>query len=268
MALVLVLLPLVIFEEKLIYFPARDPAGSFDPAQMGLAGAREVETQAEDGVRLHAWWAPAEPERAVVLFLHGNAGNLTHRSDHVRLLREIGCSTLLLDYRGYGKSEGSPSERGLAKDARAGHALAFSLGAKPERLVILGESIGAAVALGLALERPCAAVVLVSPFTSIAEMRSRVIPLLPVEWVMRTKHDNIGRVPRLDRPLLVIHGEEDEIVPFGMGRRVFDAAGTALASPPPREFVALPGTGHNDVPDMGGRRYREAIREFVGRHCR
>jgi fermentation-respiration switch protein FrsA (DUF1100 family) len=165
---------------------------------------------------------------------------------------------LLFDYRGYGRSEGSPDEEGTYRDARAAHRWLVEEKRVPRgRLVLFGESLGSAVALDLALSRPCRALVLESPFASVRAMARAVYPFLPLSALVRTRYENEAKAPRLRVPLLVLHGERDEIVPFAQGRRVFAAA------PEPKRFYAIPGAGHNDTYLVGGDAYWDAVRDFL-----
>ena len=247
----------LIFERRFIYYPERDHEAT--PTQMGLPG-EDVALVAEDGVRLHGWYLPVKDARLTVLFNHGNAGNISHRLDRALLLQaKLQASVLLYDYRGYGKSEGSPDEEGTYRDARAAHRfLVEEKKVAPAALVIMGESLGSAVALDLALAKPAAGLVLEAPFTSVPDM-VRTTPLFALAPLVRTRYDNLGKVARLERPLLVLHGDRDEVVPFRLGRRLFEAARQ------PKTFVAVPGAGHNDVFLIGGDAYWRAIADFLSR---
>jgi fermentation-respiration switch protein FrsA (DUF1100 family) len=196
--------------------------------------------------------------KVTVLLAHGNAGNLSHRLDRTIFLQSrLGADVLLFDYRGYGRSEGRPDEEGTYRDARAAHRwLTEVRGVTPDRLVLFGESLGSAVALELALARPCRALVLESPFTSVPDMAAVVLPFLPRSFV-RTQYDNLGKIGRLRVPLLVLHGDGDEVVPFAQGRRLFEAA------PEPKRFFSIPGAGHNDTYIVGGDAYWRTVADFV-----
>ena len=248
---------MLIFERKLIYFPQR--AHDVTPRQLGLA-FEDLTLTAEDGVRIHAFYLPPPGEpRWTVLFAHGNGGNLSHRLDRALFLQsKLGAAVLLFDYRGYGRSEGSPDEEGTYRDARAAHRWLVEQKRVPlDRLVIFGESLGSAVALDLALVRPSRALVLESPFASVPAMARAVYPFLPLWPFVRTRYDNEAKAPRLTVPLLVLHGDRDEVVPFAQGRRVFEAA------PGPKRFFAIPGAGHNDTYIVGGEAYWNVVRDFL-----
>jgi hypothetical protein len=246
---------LLVFEKHLIYFPMR--AHDLTPAQLGLPH-HELELSAEDGTRLHGWFLPAKGSRRAVLVCHGNAGNVSHRLDRALLIqRHLAADVLLFDYRGYGLSEGSPDEAGTYRDARAAYRWLREHGQGPERIVLFGESLGSAVALELALGADAGALVLESAFTSIPQMARTVYWFLPVWPLVRTRYDNLAKIPRLRVPLFVLHGDRDEIVPFAQGRRLFDAA------PEPKRFYAIPGASHNDTYLVGGEPYWRALREFL-----
>jgi len=248
---------MLLLERKLIYFPQREH--DLVPRDLGLA-FEDLALTAEDGVRIHAWYLPPPGEpRWTVLLAHGNGGNISHRLDRTLFLQsKVGAAVLLFDYRGYGRSEGSPDEEGTYRDARAAHRWLVEEKRVPrERLVLFGESLGSAVALDLALSRPCRALVLESPFASVPAMARAVYPFLPLSALVRTRYENEAKAPRLRVPLLVLHGERDEIVPFAQGRRVFAAA------PEPKRFYAIPGAGHNDTYLVGGDAYWDAVRDFL-----
>jgi len=235
-----------------LYQPSKFPRGNWD-IQPEL-GASDVWLETEDGKRLHAWWIPIDQPRAVTLFLHGNAGNLSHRESHIRELTAAGSSVLILDYRGYGKSKGRPSEKGLYADAAAGYRHLVDSGFSPSQIVVQGESLGTAVAVELASRYPCGGVVLEAPFTSIGDMASRVIPVVGKLFVWG--FDSLGKIKNLSVPILVLHGTGDEVVPFDMGRTLYEAARE------PKWFWAIEGAGHNDIVEMAGDAYRDRLAAF------
>jgi len=253
---VVVLAGPVLLEKRLIYFPFRTLEAT--PGDLGLR-FEDVRLVADDGVALHGWFLPVEGSRFTVLMAHGNAGNISHRLDRALLIQaKLKADVFLFDYRGYGRSEGSPDEPGTYRDGRAAYRyLAGQHGLDPRRIVLFGESLGAAVALQLALESPCRALVLESPFASIPEMARTVLPFWPLGALLRTRYDNVGKIGGLKVPLLVLHGEDDRTVPFAQGRRVFAAA------PEPKRFFAIPAAGHNDTYVTGGDAYWQAWREFL-----
>jgi hypothetical protein len=246
---------IVLFETRLIYFPSR--AKDVTPTALGLA-FEDVSLTAEDGVRLHGWFLPVRDARLTILLSHGNAGNIGDRLDRALLFQSrLRASVLLYDYRGYGSSQGSPDEAGTYRDVRA--AYQYLVEAKkldPRRLVLFGESLGSGVALELAVAQPAAALVLEAPFTSVPDM-ARATVFAPLAPFVRTRYDNLAKVSRLRMPLLVLHGDRDEVVPFAQGRRLFEAA------PEPKRFFAIPGAHHNDAYFVGGEAYWRALGEFL-----
>ena len=247
------------FEERLIFFPSRHPEGDWHPRGLTV---EEAEFTAADGVRLHGWFCPMENPRAVVLMSHGNAGNITHRADEIQLWqRHLNVSVFIYDYRGYGRSEGSPNEAGVYADARAAYRwLTEEKQIPPDQIVLRGESIGSAVSLQLALEVPHRALIMQSPFTSAVEMGERSFPWLPVRWIMRNRFDNLAKIGDYRGPVLIQHGVRDSIVPFDMGQRLFEQAND------PKQFHAVELADHNDVPFMGGEAYFQTIDDFLNTH--
>jgi uncharacterized protein len=256
----LVAVPLALlwlFQRHLIYFPL---AQAVPPVATVLPGAEEVAFTTADGLRLHGWFAaPAGTDRrATVLVFNGNAGDRSFRAPLAAALARAGYAVLLFDYRGYGRNPGSPSEQGLTADARAARAyVAARPDVDPKRLVYFGESLGAAVALALAVEQPPAALVLRSPFTSLADMGRLHYPFLPTGPLLRDRFDSLGRVGRLACPVLVVAGAEDRIVPPEHSRRLYAAA------PEPKRFVLIPGADHNDAELLAGGRLMDEVRAFL-----
>jgi fermentation-respiration switch protein FrsA (DUF1100 family) len=243
----------MIFEESLIYFPTRYPDGDWEPTQIAVEDAW---FRASDGTKLHGWYVAHDDPQAFVLFCHGNAGNVSHRADQIRLLSElVRVSVLCLDYRGYGRSEGRPNERGVLSDARAARKwLAQRAGIDEKEIVLLGRSLGGAVIVDLASKDGARALVLESTFTSVPDMAAHYYPWLPVRMVLRTRLDALGKISNYHGPLFQSHGEADSIVPCHFGRRLFEAANQ------PKEFFNIPGGDHNELPP---RQYYEALRRFL-----
>lgn len=235
-----------------IYYPLKFPEGLWNV--QAEVGATDVWLRTSDGVRLHGWWIPAGDSRVATLFFHGNAGNITHRVDRMREIPAAGSAVLMLDYRGYGKSEGRPTEKGLYADAEAGYQHLLGAGYPPERIVVHGESLGTAVAVDLATRRPCAGVVLEAPFPSARAVASRILPFLGPLVVSGL--DSRRKIRQLRAPLLVLHGDRDEVLPFDLGRALFEAA------PEPKWFWQVTGAGHNDLLQVAGPQYRKRLQEF------
>jgi uncharacterized protein len=257
-AIVVVILGVVwLAQRSLIYFPdGRVPA----PAAVGLPSAQVVGYQTEDGLDLEAWFVPARApaaDRTIVMF-NGNAGNRANRAPLAALFAEYGWATLLVDYRGYGGNPGLPSERGLQRDARAAiRYLASRRDVDLARVVYFGESLGAAVAIELATEFPPAALILRSPFASLAATGQHHYPFLPVRLLLRDRYASIDRIAAIDGPKLFIAGNEDRIVPFEDTQSLFDAAGE------PKRLVVIPGADHNDEALFSGPALLRAVREFL-----
>jgi fermentation-respiration switch protein FrsA (DUF1100 family) len=216
-------------------------------------GATDVWLDTSDGVRIHAWQV-SHGDSLVTLFFHGNAGNLTYREPHFREIAAAGSSILMLDYRGYGKSAGRPTEHGLYADAGAAYDYLLKAGYRPGQIVIHGESLGTAVAVDLASRRPCAGVVLEAPFTSARDVAQTVLPFIgpAVIWGFNSRQ----KIDRIHAPILFIQGERDEIIPLRLGQALYAAA------PEPKSFWAVPGAGHNDIVEVGGQAYGLRLRAF------
>ena len=243
-------------EQMFLYFPDRELVAT--PAAMSLA-YEDVFFSAADGTRLHGWYLPGEPGEPVLVFCHGNAGNISHRVDNLRLLRKLGLTVFIISYRGYGRSEGTPSEEGTYSDMRGALSWLQGRGWTAEQMIYFGRSVGAGVALQLALEQPPGALVLESPFTSIPAMGRLHYSLLWTlgGWAVDARYDNLEKIGRLKSPLLVFHGELDEIVPHRMGKELFERA------PQPKSFYSITGAGHNDTYGAGGAAYWQRWRALV-----
>jgi uncharacterized protein len=257
LALVLVVIALAwLFQRRLIYLaePGKVPA-----VATILRSGEDVAFETADGLRLRAWFVPAGGQsQATVLVLNGNAGNRAARAPLAAELSRAGLSVLLLDYRGYGGNPGSPSEPGLLADARAAQAYLTARGdVDPARLVYFGESLGAAVAVQLAVERPPMALVLRSPFTSLADVARLHYPFLPVRLLLKDRYPTIGQVGGLRCPVLVLAGARDGIVPPEQSRRL------AEAIPERKRFVLIPGADHNSFELLAGQRMIGEVVRFV-----
>jgi fermentation-respiration switch protein FrsA (DUF1100 family) len=244
------------FQRRLIYFPDAGPVER--PTGPGWDGLEDVEIPTEDGVTLCAWYLPGPGDLTALVF-HGNAGHRGHRTELVQGLRRLGLGVLLPDYRGYGGSGGTPSEEGLYADARA--CRRWLQARAPGRFVYVGSSIGTGVAVDLAAREAPAGLVLLAPFPSLRAVARRAYPIFPVGPFLRDRYPSIDKIGEIACPLLVVHGEADAIVPLELGRALFDEA------PEPKRFVAVPGAGHNDLIDRGGRATFEALRAFLGECC-
>jgi uncharacterized protein len=254
------LLLLRLNESRLIYFPGAERKLLASPAHLGLPIQR-VQFEAEDGIRLVSWVIPAAAggKGFWLLICHGNAGNLSQfgRPDHYAGLRQLGLNQLAFDYRGYGESEGAPSEEGLYKDASAAYSyLREQLGVEPDRIVIFGHSLGSAVAVHLAGRVPSAGLIVEGALTSVIKRGAELYPYIPVRWIGRSRYASIDKISRVTVPKLFLHAKGDEVIPIAHGRRLYEAA------PPPKTFVELNG-GHGDTFDVDSARYFGAIRGFI-----
>ncbi|MCS7236675.1 MAG: alpha/beta hydrolase [Thermoguttaceae bacterium] len=242
----------MLWEEAFIFFPSPYPEGDWTLPP----GTENAEFTAADGTRLHGWFREVADAVGVVLYCHGNAGNVTHRAAILQCFAEItGASILVFDYRGYGKSEGRPTEAGILADTRAARAwLARRTGVAERDVVLAGQSLGGAVAAVVAGQDGAKALILENTFTSIRDMAAYHYPLLPVGPFLRTKLDALAHLHQYAGPVLIAHAEWDSIVPFQHGQRLFDAARG------PKEFFVVPEADHNDPMPLG---YYRKVREFL-----
>ncbi len=241
-------------QDSMVYRP--DTRLEATPEEIGLA-FEDVRLTAKDGVKLHGWYVPADQERGVVLFCHGNNGNISHRLDTIRIFHSLGLSTLVFDYRGYGESEGVPSEEGTRLDALAfWEHLTGERAVPPERIILWGRSLGGAVAARLASETKPAALVVEAAFTSIPDMGAERYPFLPVRLLSRYEYSTEHYVAEAPCPVLVIHSPEDSVVPYAFGRRLYEAA------PAPKEFLEIFGR-HGDGYVTAEKVYAEGVEAFL-----
>ena len=245
----------MLVERWFIYFPVRHSIAL--PLHVGLE-AEELSLRSADGVRLRGWWLRGRGERVLVVF-PGNGGNVSYfLEDAKQLITVFGLDVVLVDYRGYGQSEGSPSEAGLYADGRAVYQAALDRGFAPEQVVLLGRSLGSAVALDVAVHVPTAGVVLETPFLSVPAVARVHYPLLP-PFLIRTRYDNAAKIGRLRGPILIVQAERDEVVPPTQARQLFDLA------PEPKQFYVVRGARHNDLFGLGDPGYAAAWRRFLNR---
>ena len=246
-------------ESRMLYVPGGSRTLLDPPPELDL-GVQRVRLVASDGVRLVSWAMPADSGSGYwLLICHGNAGNISEvgRPYHYAGLRALGLSLFAFDYRGYGESEGMPSEEGLYRDADAAYRyLRDTMAVPPSRIVVFGHSLGSAVAVELVNRVPAAGLVLDGALTSVIERAQELFPYAPVRWVARSRYPSIERVGRLTLPKLFLHAQGDEVIPLAHGRRLFEAAAE------PKEFVALRG-GHGDAFEVDSAAYFGAIGRFV-----
>jgi fermentation-respiration switch protein FrsA (DUF1100 family) len=246
----LAIIALVYTQQRRLLFPASPVRIS--AAQAGLDGVQDVVIATSDGEQLVAWWKPPEPGRALLLYFHGNGGSLLNRRDRVRMLTQEGRGILIVSYRGYSGSTGTPSESGLREDARAARDWLSTY--EPGRIVLYGESLGTGVAVRLATERQVGGVILDAPYTSTADIAKGLFWYLPVALLMRDQFRSIDRIGDIKVPLLVMHGEEDSVIPIALSELLFKAANE------PKRYLRLPGTDHVSVLESGG---IDAVRRFL-----
>jgi len=240
------------FEESLIFFPTRYPQGQWNAAP---AGTEDLWFEAEDATRLHGWFVPHPDPVATVVFAHGNAGNLSDRGWQIEQLRATGANAVIFDYRGYGRSEGRPSEAGILRDARGARlAAAKRADIDPRDVVLLGRSLGGAAMVDVAAELPTRGLVLECTFTSIPDVAAHHFPWLPVRPFMRTQLNAAAKISRYHGPLLASHGTRDTVVPYELGQRLFEQANQ------PKRFITLSGADHNEPPPAS---YYTALAEFL-----
>jgi fermentation-respiration switch protein FrsA (DUF1100 family) len=243
------------FSEKgIVFFP--DPVLIGTPADFDLP-YEDVFFAAADGTRLHGWWVPREGA-PVLLWFHGNAGNISHRLENIKLLHDlVGVQVFIFDYREYGKSQGRISREGTYQDAAAAYRYLADTRKIPARdLILFGRSLGSALAVDLAVREACRALIIESAFTNSSEMARNLAPFL-FDWRPRVPYDNLGKIAEVKAPVLVIHGDQDEIIPVAMGRRLFAQARE------PKELYVIAGSHHNDTYLVGGREYFRRLKAFI-----
>jgi fermentation-respiration switch protein FrsA (DUF1100 family) len=224
-------------DELLLFYPSKYPDGDWKPKGLSF---EDVSFKAEDGTRLHGWYCPCEKPRAIVLFAHGNAGNLSQRSGRMQYFqKQLRVTALIFDYRGYGRSEGVPTVEGILQDARAARTVLARRTAVPEsQIVLMGRSLGGAVVVQLAAESPARALILESTFSSLKDLAGHHFPHLA--WFVPTnKLDSLSQIKRYRGPLLQSHGDADDTVPYALGLRLFQAAND------PKRLITIRGGDHN-----------------------
>lgn len=243
----------VSLEESLVFQPRHFPDGDWtlDP------GIEEAAFESADGTKLHGWFAAPEKPRAVVLFLHGNTGNVTYFRNHIRLFRDkLNCAVLSFYYRGYGKSEGRPNEAGVVEDAQSARKwVAGRCGIREEDVFLVGHSLGGGVAVDVASKDGARGLVLWNTFTSLPDVARSHVPFLPAHTLMRNRLDSLAKIDRYHGPLLITHGDSDIVIPFKQGQRLFAAANE------PKEFIPVSKGDHNDPPS---REFLTALDQFFG----
>lgn len=244
------------YQHGTLYLPDRYPNGVWEPDAHGLV-TEDLCFRTADGVDLHGWWIAHPKARGTILYCHGSSGSIAHRVGVFRQLGKLRVNVLAFDYRGYGRSAGVPSERGLYSDVRAAYDhLVGPLGRAAGEVLLFGHSLGGAVAIEAARDRPAAGLVVQSSFTDIRDMARALHPQLPLHWIARNEFRSIGKVAELTLPKLFIHGSEDGTVPLVVGRRLYEAAAE------PKELYVVERAGHNDVHLHGGAAYVRRLKRF------
>ncbi|MFZ5672155.1 MAG: alpha/beta hydrolase [Pseudomonadota bacterium] len=220
------------------YFPAHRGSSA---AALGLEGVADLRLVTEDAQTLQVWYAAPKPGRPVILYLHGNGGEIADRSERFAAYQRGNFGVLFVSYRGYGASTGKPSETGLVKDARAAYDWLIAQGVNSEAIMLVGESLGSGVAVQLAAERRVGAVALEAPYYSAADIAASLYWWLPVHWLMKDRFDSFAYIGKVHAPLLVIHGDEDHVIPIGEGRKLFAKANE------PKQMVVVPGATHGAI---------------------
>ena len=249
---------LFFYQPNLLYFPDM-PTREIEatPGDIGLDFEPFTLTTRDDE-QLDAWFIPADQKRGVVLFCHGNAGNISHRLDTIRQFHELGLSVLIFDYRGYGQSTGRPTEKGTYRDADAAwDYLVEQRGIPPEQIILFGRSLGASITADLATRQTAAGVILESAFTSVPDVAAQLYAWLPVRWLSRYQYDTRKKLANIHSPVLIVHSRDDEIIPYSNGERLFEAANE------PKQFLELRG-GHNDGFMVSGKEYTQGLDSFIG----
>lgn len=242
---------------KMLYYPLKEIGQT--PQDIGL-DYQDLQLMTKDGILISAWYVPARDRKGALLFCHGNAGNISHRLDSIRIFHDLHLDVLIFDYRGYGKSEGSPSEEGTYRDAEAGlNYLVNALKVPPEKIVLFGRSLGSAVAAELASRHKAGALIIESGFTSVPDLGAHYFPYLPVRALARYRYATIEKIDRISSPKLFIHSPDDEVIPFEHGSALYEKAGE------PKEFLRLKG-GHNEGFLISGSLYIDGLHSFLAKY--
>lgn len=243
-----------LFQSRLVYFPSRRI--DITPQQAGL-NFEDLYYTAEDGTSLNAWYIPANPARATILFCHGNAGNMSNRLESIEQFHRLGLDVFIFDYRGYGRSKGSTDEEGTYQDAFAAwQYLIDQRGRKPGEIIIFGRSLGGAVATWLATQTEPLGLIVESGFTSIPDLASNIYPFIPVRLLSRFRYNSEENIAQIQAPVLVIHSPDDDIIPFDHGKSLFARANE------PKQFLEISGR-HNDGYLISEKDYLGGIAAFM-----
>ena len=243
-----------VLQGQLVYHPQKQIP--YTPNNVGLS-YDNITFSTQDGLTLHGWFVEARNSDFTVLYFHGNAGNISGRLQTIQLLNELGLNVFIFDYRGYGKSEGTPSEEGTYKDATAAwNYLSNDKHIEPSKLIIMGRSLGGAVASWLTVQKNPAAVIIESTFTSAADLGADIYPWLPVRWMLKYEYNTLQNIKKIKVPLFMAHSVDDEIVPYHHGEKLFKAANE------PKRFIKLRGSHGSGFWETGAK-YRKALQDFL-----
>lgn len=250
---------LFFFQERLVYMPTRDT--NTTPKSWGLSW-EEVTFTTSDGLKIWGWFVSAPKARGTLLFCHGNAGNLTHRGDSIQTFISLGLNVFIFDYRGYGKSEGSPTEKGTYLDGEgAFQYLTETRKISPSEIVIFGRSLGGGIASYLAEKYPPKILILESTFTSAVDVGAELYSFFPVRLLARIQYPTKKRIPKMNCPILFIHSPQDEVIPYTHSRKLFELAKE------PKEFIEIKG-GHNEGFWLSGKIYQEGMEKFLKKYLK
>ncbi len=248
---------LLIFQSRYVYYPKLVlPVLAADPSHIGLS-FESISFETCDGLRLSGWFIPKEGARGVLLFCHGNAGNIGHRLESIQLFNRLGLEIFIFDYRGYGASEGKPTEQGTYWDAEAvWRHIVKERQVGPDKVIVFGRSLGGGIAAWLAARHSPGALILESTFTSLSDIAAARYWFMPVKLLMRLKYDTADHLRRVNCPILIVHSRDDEAISFSHGQRLYEIA------PEPKRFLEIAGT-HNEGPTTSGVLYEEGLNKFI-----
>lgn len=252
-----VLLIIYVLQPRMVYHPSQNI--TVTPADFGYE-FEDVNFDTEDGYQLHGWFIPADNANPTMLYFHGNAGNISGRMETIQLLHQLGLNVFIFDYRGYGQSEGRPTEEGTYRDAiTAWNYLRSERGVSESKIIVMGRSLGGSVAAWLAARKNPAASIIESTFTSAADLGVELYPWLPVRWLIKYDYNTLVNIQKIDNPLFMSHSQQDQVVPYHHGKKLFEAANE------PKMFLELKGTHGSGFLDTG-EKYRNALRSFLQKH--
>ena len=249
-----IILLVAIFQSRLVYFPSREI--NTTPDKAGISH-EPVRFRTEDWIDLSGWYIPAPNACETILFCHGNSGNISHRIETIKIFHRLGLNTFIFDYRGFGESEGSPGEEGTYRDAEAAwNYLTETLHKAPQDIIIVGRSLGGAIAANLARGRQSKGLIIESSFTSAPAIGRKFFPFLPVGLITRFVYSTDKYLKEVNCPILIVHSSDDDLIPFEFGKSLFESA------PEPKQFLEISG-GHNNGFYTSGKIYEEGIKEFI-----